>query len=46
MVTVLGRRPMGIENVRLREVVVDDFTDYSLLADALEYQDIRCMKEM
>jgi uncharacterized protein YbjT (DUF2867 family) len=39
LVTVIGRSPTGINDTRLREVVVDDFTDYSALADALENQD-------
>jgi uncharacterized protein YbjT (DUF2867 family) len=38
-VTVLGRSRTGIKDARLREVVVDDFTDYSALTDALENQD-------
>jgi nucleoside-diphosphate-sugar epimerase len=37
MVTVVGRNPTGIDDARLREVVVDDFTDFS----ALENKDIR-----
>jgi uncharacterized protein YbjT (DUF2867 family) len=40
MVTVIGRRSTGIENVRLREVLVDDFTDYSALAGELKNQDV------
>ena len=40
MVTVIGRRTTGIDNARLREVLVDDFTDYSALAGALENQDV------
>jgi uncharacterized protein YbjT (DUF2867 family) len=39
LVTTIGRRRMGINNARLREVVVRDFTDYSALTDALENQD-------
>ena len=39
LVTLIGRRHTGINDARLREVVVDDFTDYSALADALENQD-------
>jgi len=38
-VTVLGRSRTEINDTRLREVVVDDFTDYSALTDALENQD-------
>jgi len=38
-VTVLGRNRTGINDARLHEVVVDDFTDYSALTDALENQD-------
>ena len=38
-VTVLGRSRMGINDARLREVVVEDFTDYSALTDALQNQD-------
>jgi nucleoside-diphosphate-sugar epimerase len=38
MVTTIGRSRTGINNVRLREVVVDDFSDYSALSDVLENQ--------
>ena len=38
-VTAIGRSPTGINDARLREVVVDDFTDYSALTDVLENQD-------
>ena len=38
-VTVIGRRPTGISDTRLHEVVVDDFNDYSALPEALENQD-------
>jgi uncharacterized protein YbjT (DUF2867 family) len=40
LVTVIGRNRTGINNARLREVIVDDFTDYSALTDALENQDV------
>ena len=39
-VTVIGRRPTGIDNPRLREFHVDDFTDYSSSARMLENQDV------
>jgi uncharacterized protein YbjT (DUF2867 family) len=38
-VTVIGRSPTGINDAILREVVVDDFTDYSALEDTLKNQD-------
>jgi uncharacterized protein YbjT (DUF2867 family) len=38
MVTVIGRRSTGINDDRLREVVMDDFADYSALTDVLENQ--------
>ena len=40
MVTVIGRNPTGIDDARLREVVVDDFTEFTALEDTLENQDI------
>jgi len=40
LVTSIGRSPMGVNDARLREVVVDDFTDYSALEDTLENQDV------
>ena len=40
LVTVMGRSRTGINNTRLREVVVEDFTDYSALEDTLENQDV------
>ena len=40
MVTAIGRSRTGINDARLREVVVDDFTDYSALTNALENQDV------
>ena len=39
-VTAIGRSHTGIKNVRLREVLADDFTDYAALTDALENQDV------
>jgi uncharacterized protein YbjT (DUF2867 family) len=44
-VTAIGRSRTGINDARLREVVIDDFTDYSALTDALENQDaaLYCM---
>ena len=39
LVTAIGRSYTGINDGRLREVVVDDFTDYSELTDVLENQD-------
>ncbi len=38
-ITAMGRRPTGIHWEKLREAVVDDFTDYSLSETALEGQD-------
>ena len=40
LVTVMGRSPTGIIHTKLREVVVEDFTDYSASADTLENQDV------
>ena len=39
LVTVIGRSRTGINDAGLREVVIDDFTDYSGLTGALENQD-------
>ena len=39
-VTAVGRRPTGIDDKKLSETIVDDFTDYSSLAGALENQDV------
>jgi uncharacterized protein YbjT (DUF2867 family) len=39
LVTAIGRSRTGINDARLREVVVDDFTNYSALTDVLENQD-------
>ena len=38
LVTTIGRSRTGINNARLREVVVGDFSDYSALSDVLENQ--------
>ena len=40
LVTAIGRSRTGINNTKLREVVVEDFTDYSALEDTLENQDV------
>ena len=40
VVTVIGRSRTGINDAGLREVVVDDFTDYSALTDVLGNQDV------
>ena len=40
MVTVMGRSRTEINHTKLREVVVEDFTDYSASADTLENQDV------
>ena len=34
-VTVLGRRSVGLEHAKLREVLHDDFTDFTSIAEAL-----------
>ena len=39
-VTVLVRSRTGMNDARLREVVVDDFNDYSALTNVLENQDV------
>lgn len=39
LVTAVGRRSTGIDDTKLHEIIVDDFTEYSALADALENQD-------
>jgi uncharacterized protein YbjT (DUF2867 family) len=39
-VTAIGRKSTKIHDARLREVVVDDFSDYSALTDALENQEV------
>ncbi|MBT8332605.1 MAG: NAD(P)H-binding protein, partial [Deltaproteobacteria bacterium] len=38
-VTAIGRSRTGFHDDRLAEVVVDDFSDYSALADILKNQD-------
>lgn len=40
MVTAIGRSHTGINNTKLREIVVENFTDYSALEDILENQDV------
>jgi uncharacterized protein YbjT (DUF2867 family) len=40
VVTAIGRNSTGIDDARLCEVLVDDFTDYSESAGALENQDV------
>jgi len=40
MLTSVSRRSTGIKDDRLREILLDDFTDYSTVADALENQDV------
>ena len=40
MVTAMGRSQTEINHTKLREVVVEDFTDYSALEDTLENQDV------
>ena len=40
LVTVIGRSRTGIHHTRLREVIVDDFRDYSALEAVLENQDV------
>ena len=40
MVTAIGRSRTDINDARLHEVVVDDFTDCSALTEALENQDV------
>jgi len=39
MVTAVGRSPTGVEDAKLQEVLVEDFTDYAALRWALENQD-------
>lgn len=38
-VTTIGRSRTGINNARLREVILGDFSDYSALTDVLKNQD-------
>jgi nucleoside-diphosphate-sugar epimerase len=40
LVTVIGRRNTGLKHDKLREVLRNDFTDYSLSADVLKGQDV------
>ena len=40
LVTAMGRSRTGINHTKLREVVVEDFADYSALTDKLENQDV------
>ena len=39
LVTTIGRSRTGIDDPRLREILVDDFSDYSALTDVLKNQD-------
>lgn len=39
-VTVIGRSKTGIEHIKLRQVMADDFNDYSSVADAFANQDV------
>jgi uncharacterized protein YbjT (DUF2867 family) len=39
-VTTIVRRKTGIEHAKLREVVLDDFFDYSRIVDCLKSQDV------
>ena len=39
MVTAVGRSPTSVDDAKLQEVIVDDFTDYSSLTCTLENQD-------
>ena len=39
MVTVVGRRSTGVKHAKLREVLHDNFMDYTAIADALKNQD-------
>ena len=40
LVTVIGRSPTGINHAKLREVIVEEFTDYSESEDTLRNQDV------
>jgi uncharacterized protein YbjT (DUF2867 family) len=40
LVTVIGRSPTGVDDVRLHEVIVDDFTEFAALEDTLKNQDV------
>jgi hypothetical protein len=46
MVTAIGRSRTGVNDAKLHEVLVDDFTDYSALTDVLENKDIRSMEAL
>ncbi len=39
-ITVIGRTPTGIEDAKLHEVIIDNFSHYSAVADDLENQDV------
>jgi nucleoside-diphosphate-sugar epimerase len=39
-VTAIGRSRTGIEDAKLQEVIVDDFSDYTTVAHAFENQDV------
>jgi uncharacterized protein YbjT (DUF2867 family) len=39
-VTVIGRKSTGINDARMREVVADNFTDFSAMGDTLKNQDL------
>lgn len=39
-VTSVGRRPIGFENVKLREITREDFRDYRDVAESFENQDL------
>ncbi len=39
-VTAIGRRSTGIKDVKLTEITLDDFKDYSALSDVLQNQDV------
>ena len=39
MVTAIGRSSTGVDDPKLREIIVDDFTDYTAIKWALENQD-------
>ena len=40
MVTVVGRRSVGMDHSRLREILHDDFLDYTPIADTLRGHDV------
>lgn len=39
-VTVIGRKPSGVEDAKLHEIIIDDFNDYAALDDSLTNQDV------